>query len=95
MNLILFQENENNSIKLPNMNLKKWFLQFFQTRYFAYLSKVALIAIAYFVSGKIAVSIPGVKLLGSSVWPPAGIAQGFLLLFGPEYWPGIFRSFFL
>lgn len=71
------------------MNPQNWFLQFFQTRYCQYLSKVALIAIVYFVSGKIAVSIPGVKLLGSSVWPPAGIAQGFLLLFGPEYWPGV------
>ncbi len=71
------------------MNSQNWFLPFFKTRYFAYLSKVALIAIAYFLSGKIAVSIPGVKLLGSSVWPPAGIAQGFLLLFGPEYWPGV------
>jgi PAS domain S-box-containing protein len=63
--------------------------RFPKSRIGQYLAKVTLVAIAYFVGGKLAVSIPGVALLGSSVWPPAGIAQAALLLLGLRYWPGI------
>ncbi len=66
-----------------------------ESRVLQYLAKVTLIAIAYFLGGKLAVSIPGVALLGSSVWPPAGIAQAALLLLGIRYWPGVaLGSFF-
>ncbi|MFB2939375.1 adenylate/guanylate cyclase domain-containing protein [Aerosakkonemataceae cyanobacterium BLCC-F154] len=54
-----------------------------------YLAKITLVAVAYFLGGKLAVSLPGVDLLGSSVWPPAGIAQAALLLLGIRYWPGV------
>jgi len=64
-------------------------LGFPKSRIGQYLAKVALVAIAYFAGGKLAVSIPGVELLGSSVWPPAGIAQAALLLLGLRYWPGV------
>lgn len=54
-----------------------------------YLAKVTIVAIAYFLGGRLAVAIPGVELLGSSIWPPAGIAQAALLLIGIRYWPGV------
>ena len=72
------------------MNLNKnQFLRFPQSRNWQYLAKVAAIAFAYALGAKIAVSIPGVNKLGTCVWPPAGIAQAAILLFGRRLWPGI------
>jgi len=72
------------------MNLNKnQFLRLPQSRNWQYLAKVAAIAFAYALGAKIAVSIPGVNKLGTCVWPPAGIAQAALLLFGRQVWPGI------
>ncbi|MEG5062977.1 adenylate/guanylate cyclase domain-containing protein [Microcoleus sp. B3-A4] len=65
------------------------FLRFPESRNWQYLARVAAIAFAYAVGAKIAVSIPGVNTLGTCVWPPAGIAQAALLLFGRQVWPGI------
>ncbi|MEG4085395.1 adenylate/guanylate cyclase domain-containing protein [Microcoleus sp. POL10_C6] len=65
------------------------FLRFPQSRNWQYLARVSAIAFAYAVGAKIAVSIPGVNTLGTCVWPPAGIAQAALLLFGRQVWPGI------
>jgi integral membrane sensor domain MASE1 len=72
------------------MNLNKnQFLRFPQSRNWQYLAKVAAIAFAYALGAKIAVSIPGVNKLATCVWPPAGIAQAAMLLFGSRIWPGI------
>ncbi|MEG4043628.1 adenylate/guanylate cyclase domain-containing protein [Microcoleus sp. Pol17_C1] len=68
---------------------KNQFLRFPQSRIWQYLAKVAAIAFAYALGAKIAVSIPGINKLGTCVWPPAGIAQAALLLFGRQVWPGI------
>ncbi|MEG3985636.1 adenylate/guanylate cyclase domain-containing protein [Microcoleus sp. S28C3] len=70
----------------PNTNL---FLRFTQPRNWQYLAKVAAIAFVYALGAKIAVSIPGVNKLATCVWPPAGIAQAAMLLFGRRVWPGI------
>ena len=70
----------------PNKNQ---FLRFTQSRNWQYLAKVAAIAFAYALGAKIAVSIPGVNKLATCVWPPAGIAQAAMLLFGSRIWPGI------
>ena len=49
-----------------------------------------ILALAYFVTGKLAASILGlVKAEASPVWPPAGIALAALLLQGRRMWPGI------
>ncbi|HEY9808601.1 MAG TPA: adenylate/guanylate cyclase domain-containing protein [Halomicronema sp.] len=77
------------------MNKKNPFFRFPRSGIWGYLIKVALITIAYVIGGKIATAIPGVKLLGSSVWPPAGISQGFLILFGSRFWPGVSLGAFL
>ncbi len=74
---------------------KNRFLKFRESQISTYLIKIALIAVAYVLGGKLAVSIPGVNLLGSSVWPPAGIAQASLLLFGLRFWPGVALGAFL
>ncbi|UNU24630.1 adenylate/guanylate cyclase domain-containing protein [Microcoleus vaginatus] len=65
------------------------FLRFPKSRNWQYLARVAAIAFAYALGAKIAVSIPGVNKLATCVWPPAGIAQAAILLFGRHVWPGI------
>ncbi|MEG4280229.1 adenylate/guanylate cyclase domain-containing protein [Microcoleus sp. MON1_C1] len=65
------------------------FLRFPQSRNWQDLAKVAALAFAYALAAKIAVSIPGVNKLATCVWPPAGIAQAAILLFGRRVWPGI------
>ena len=77
------------------MNQKNRFFRFPRSGIWGYLIKVAFIAIAYVIGGKIATSIPGVKLLGSSVWPPAGFSQAALILFGSRFWPGVSLGAFL
>ncbi len=53
-----------------------------------------ILALAYFVTGKLAVSMLGlVKAEPSPVWPPAGIALAALLLQGRRMWPGIVLGF--
>lgn len=49
-----------------------------------------ILALTYFVAGKLAASMLGlVKAEASPVWPPAGIALAALLLQGRRMWPGI------
>ncbi|MEG3858874.1 MASE1 domain-containing protein [Microcoleus sp. herbarium12] len=58
-----------------------------QTRPLLYAS---ILAVAYFVTGKLAASVLGlVKAEASPVWPPAGIALAAMLLQGRRMWPFI------
>ncbi|MEG4342370.1 adenylate/guanylate cyclase domain-containing protein [Microcoleus sp. A003_D6] len=68
---------------------KNLFLQFARSTNWQYLAKVAAIAVIYAFGAKVAISIPGVNIFATCVWPPAGIAQAALLLFGRRVWPGI------
>lgn len=60
-----------------------------QSRIGKYLIKVIIVAVVYCFGSVVAFSIQGVNPLAASVWPPAGIAQFFLLWFGVKLWPGI------
>ena len=54
------------------------------------LLQIGILALAYFVTGKLAGSILGMVTAESSpLWPPAGIALAALLLQGRRIWPGI------
>ncbi|MEK0180230.1 MAG: PAS domain S-box protein [Oscillatoriales cyanobacterium] len=71
-----------------NLNLNQ-LSRFIQSINWQYLGKVAAIALVYILGAKLAVSIPGINKLATCVWPPAGIAQAALLLFGWRFWPGV------
>jgi len=78
------------------MNQKKnWFFLLAESIDWQYLGKFGVVAIAYVLAGKLAISIPGVNNLASSVWPPAGIAQAALLIFGKRIWTAIISGAFL
>ncbi|MCU0543186.1 MAG: MASE1 domain-containing protein [Oscillatoriaceae cyanobacterium Prado104] len=71
------------------------FLRLFPSKNWQYLAQVALLALLYALGAKLATSIPGVNKLATCVWPPAGIAQAAVLLFGWRVWPGIALGVFL
>ena len=77
-----------------NLNLNQ-FLRFPQSRIGRYLVQVAVVSVAYAVGARLAISIEGVSPFASSVWPPAGIAQAGLLLFGSKVWSAIVLGTFL
>src|SRR4028119_2156825 len=77
-----------------NLNLNQ-FLRFPQSRVGRYLAQVAVVSVAYGVGARLAMSIEGVSPFAAAVWPPAGIAQAGLLLFGSKVWPAIVLGRFL
>jgi signal transduction histidine kinase/CheY-like chemotaxis protein len=57
--------------------------------------RLALIAGAYFLAGKIGLGFASVHVSASPVWAPAGMAIALLLLFGRSTWPAILAGAFL
>ncbi|PYI90230.1 MAG: hypothetical protein DME97_18265 [Verrucomicrobia bacterium] len=54
-----------------------------------------ILAVVYFVAGKLSLRLASLHASASPVWPPAGIALAALLLFGFRLWPAIFIGAFL
>jgi PAS domain S-box-containing protein len=48
------------------------------------------LAVVYFAAAELGLSLASLHTNVTPVWPPAGIAIGSLLIFGPQLWPGIF-----
>src|SRR5687768_9873079 len=59
-------------------------------RMFAYVGGVLVLAALYFGTAVIGLSFDAVSGFATLVWPPTGIAIAALLMFGGEYWPGVF-----
>ena len=55
-----------------------------------YLAKLALLAAAYYLTGKFGNSIAVPPGYATVIWPPSGIALGALLAFGRRLTPGVF-----
>jgi PAS domain S-box-containing protein len=53
------------------------------------LVPIAALAVVYFVTGGIGLSLGAVGGLATAVWPPTGFALAALLRVGPDLWPGI------
>jgi diguanylate cyclase (GGDEF)-like protein len=53
------------------------------------LPAIAALAIVYFVSGKLGLTLAFVHPSSSAIWPPTGIALAVLLLLGYRVWPGV------
>jgi integral membrane sensor domain MASE1 len=60
-----------------------------------YLQRLVAVSAAYFVAGKIGLSIPFTSGNVSPVWPPSGIALAAILTWGYRVWPGIALAAFL
>lgn len=62
---------------------------------FRILLAAGVLAVVYFVAGKLSLKLAFLHASASPVWPPAGIALAALLLFGFRLWPAIFIGAFL
>ena len=65
------------------------------SRRFPTLPAAAVLALVYFVVGKLALKLAFLHASASPVWPPTGIALAALLLLGYRMWPAIFIGAFL
>src|SRR5438094_10366782 len=66
-----------------------------QTRRFSGLPLIGILAIIYFIVGKLGLMLASLHASASPVWPSAGIALAAMLLFGYRVWPAIFLGAFL
>jgi hypothetical protein len=60
-----------------------------------YAARVALLAAAYFLTGRLGMTLPAVGTHITLVWPPTGVALAALLCWGLRYWPGVWLGSFL
>src|ERR1041385_3464344 len=58
-------------------------------RQLRYLGDVVLLAIAYYLLGRLGLSFGSLPGNVAPVWPPAGFALGVLLVRGRRLWPGV------
>jgi TolB-like protein/integral membrane sensor domain MASE1/class 3 adenylate cyclase/Tfp pilus assembly protein PilF len=66
-----------------------------QSRRFSGLPLIGILAVIYFIAGKLGLMLASLHANASPVWPPAGIALAALLLLGYRAWPAIFIGAFL
>ena len=57
--------------------------------------QAALVAVAYFVAGKLGLQLAFVHASATGVWPPTGIALAAFLILGYRVWPAILCAAFL
>jgi integral membrane sensor domain MASE1 len=58
------------------------------------LPLIGILAVIYFIAGKLGLMLASLQASASPVWPPAGIALAALLLLGYRAWPAIFIGAF-
>src|SRR5213083_3545402 len=81
-------------VKMPVEMTRKgtWAMQ---SRPSSGLPVIGILAIIYFIAGKLGLMLASLHASASPVWPPAGIALAGLILLGYRAWPGIFIGAFL
>jgi PAS domain S-box-containing protein len=60
----------------------------------SYLSKVALFALAYYVTGRLGLLLAVPPGYATAMWPPSGFALAGILILGYRYWPGVLLGSF-
>lgn len=55
-------------------------------------AKIAVVALVYFVAGKLGLLLPSVDVHITLIWLPTGIAVAALLRWGKAMWPGVFLA---
>jgi integral membrane sensor domain MASE1 len=66
-----------------------------KSRGFSGLRLTGILAVIYFIAGKLGLMLASLHASASPIWPPAGIALAALLLLGYRAWPAIFAGAFL
>src|SRR6476619_2323781 len=71
---------------------RRWIVRLRRTRHGGvgwYAGAVGLLAIAYYVAGKIGLELAYLDGAVAALWPPAGLGLAVLFLGGIRLWPGI------
>jgi two-component sensor histidine kinase/CHASE1-domain containing sensor protein len=63
--------------------------------YRAWCLRAALLAVVYFLSGKLGLLLAVPPGYATAIWPPSGFALVGILLLGVRYWPGVWLGSFL
>src|SRR6266496_2752696 len=81
-------------VKMPVEMTRKgtWAMQ---SRPSSGLPLIGILAVIYFIAGKLGLMLASLHASASPVWPPAGIALAGLILLGYRAWPAIFVGAFL
>ena len=58
------------------------------------LKKISILAIVYFVTARIGLSLGAVSGFATFIWPPSGISLALFLMYGKKMWPGVFIGAF-
>lgn len=75
----------------PNLSPARAHTSRFLTARETYLIGHALVlAIVYYLTGRLGLSLAVVNPSATAIWPPTGIAIAALLLYGRQLWPGVF-----
>jgi signal transduction histidine kinase len=75
-----------------SQGVRGWFAALRATRYgnfVLYGSSVALVAVAYYLAGRIGLELAYLDGAVAALWPPAGLGLAVLFLYGIRLWPGI------
>src|SRR4051812_7139961 len=73
-------------------DLRRWIVRLRRTRrgsYGLYVSAVGLVAVAYYLAGRIGLELAYLDGAVAAIWPPAGLGLAVLFLYGVRLWPGI------
>ncbi|MCP4003314.1 MAG: hypothetical protein GY725_03880 [bacterium] len=57
-----------------------------------YLLRLILLALGYYLSGRLGLALTIPPGHATAIWPASGIGLAGLLLFGPRYWPAVFAG---
>src|SRR3954453_10460672 len=73
-------------------DLRRWIARLRRTRQGSagvYVGAVVLLAVAYYLGGKIGLELAYLDGAGAALWPPAGLGLAVLFVGGVRLWPGI------
>src|SRR3954469_17747951 len=73
-------------------DLRTWIVRLRRTRHGSsglYVGAVVLLAVAYYLAGKIGLELAYLEGAVAALWPPAGLGLAVLFLSGVRLWPGI------
>ena len=74
------------------LDVRRWIVRLRRTRHGGagvYLGAVGLLALAYYLAGKIGLALAYLDGAVAALWPPAGLGLAVLFVGGVRLWPGI------
>src|SRR3954470_10566344 len=77
---------------VSRFDLRSWIVRLRRTRHGSsglYVGAVVLLAVAYYLAGKIGLELSYLEGAVAALWPPAGLGLAVLFLYGMRLWPAI------